>query len=103
MGISVKVRICGRQTGRMTNADLIEDKRSWRPQRFFAQLGALAFGAIVLGMAFVVSLVVFLVLLALALLVLGVAWWRIRSMRVIKNVPIIDVEARHDVGPGEPS
>jgi type IV secretory pathway protease TraF len=54
---------------------------TWRPGRVLARALVVALGILLFAVTFAASLVVFSILVAVASVVLGVALWRIRSMR----------------------
>jgi hypothetical protein len=64
--------------------------RSYRHS--LGRLLAVALGLLILAVTLVFSLVIFSILLAAALLLLGYAWWRIRSSPIQKH-RTIDAEA----------
>jgi len=64
-----------------------------------ARVVAVALGAIVLAAAFVFSLVIFAVALAVGLLALGYLWWRTRSAPRPSGGRVIEGESRREPDP----
>ena len=70
--------------------------RSYRDS--LGRLLAVALGLLILAVTLVFSLVIFSILLAAALLLLGYAWWRIRSSPIQKH-RTIDAESHRNAFP----
>ncbi len=70
----------------------------WSPRELALRAAAIALGAVVLAFAFVFSLVIFSIALAVGLIALGYAWWRTRSVRE-RGGRVIEGEARREITP----
>jgi uncharacterized membrane protein len=73
----------------------------WSLRELVLRLAAIALGAVVLAVAFVFSLVIFSIALAVGLLAFGYAWWRTRSVRE-RGGRVIEGESRRELTPRDP-
>jgi hypothetical protein len=73
----------------------------WRTNNFLGSVVGFVLGGVILLVALAFSLVIFAIVLTVALLALGYAWWRIRSVRV-KGGRVIDGESSHEITPRDP-
>jgi 4-hydroxybenzoate polyprenyltransferase len=70
-------------------------------QPLFARILGFILGAAILAVAFVFSLVIFSILLAVGLLALAYAWWRTRRLRASAG-RVIEGESRRELTPRDP-
>jgi hypothetical protein len=78
-----------------------EMRHRWRLDELVGRVLAVALGILILAVTLVFSLVVFSILLVVALLALGYAWWRVRSMRAHEG-RVVDVERSREIRPRDP-
>jgi hypothetical protein len=75
--------------------------RRWRLGELLARGLVTALAIVILVIALAFSLVIFAIVLAVASIALGYAWWRVRSMRS-RGGRIIDAERGREVRPRDP-
>jgi hypothetical protein len=76
-------------------------RRRWHLSDALARVVAVALGLLILAITLAFSLAILLVFLMVAALVVGYAWWKVRSLRTGKG-RIIEGEAGREIRPRDP-